>query len=76
VALSGRVRTVTGRNRYRYPDGRDPERRPSPIPVAQPDDAPYRKPPALPKGAILVDEAWEKPRRPPRGIDVPPETDG
>ena len=48
VALSNGFRTMTGRQRYRYPDGRDPQRRRSSA------DGPK------PRGAILLEEAWDE----------------
>jgi hypothetical protein len=71
VALSNRFRVMTGRTGYRYP-----ERGPRMLAVAQEpvQVIPVRPgPPPFPKGAILIDEAWEEPRQPPRGVDVPPE---
>jgi ABC-type transport system involved in multi-copper enzyme maturation permease subunit len=78
VALSNNFRVMTGRNRYRYPDGRNPEPRPRRLPTLlreapAPVEPPRPSSPAFVKGAILVEEAWEKPREPPRGVDVPPE---
>jgi ABC-type transport system involved in multi-copper enzyme maturation permease subunit len=66
AALSGSFRERTGRTHYRLPEGRRPEQDRLPDPEPEVDD-PAKPPslPPLPTGAILVDETWEKPRKPP-----------